>query len=642
MKIKKTAALLCLLMLAGCAGDPPTVQISETATVTTAAETVTETEATVSLTVTDFSGTFSEAPETSAETAAETEAEPAAEPEPVRFDTGSDVIDYLSMGEWYVTDMRTGDDYARLRVWEDGSIMVERIEGGNVAKGKLDIPDREGGGAPYNFGIVPDGIADWALPEGESVPADGGMMHGYFLTGNGLGEDMLFLRDMNNGTMSVLDYAFSPPDHVPPLYRSDHTDFLMHRKTLAAETPAEKVSDGEFYAWCWERTESGLLLEPVELHENETVNEVTDRKYLAAEIYAPEVPMLIEYPVSDRAMNENYLSGRYLGRKYPLMLFRVFTDENGVVRKMEELDNTYGFRYDLGGILPEFSCTADSFTVGGKTYGLADIAQVANSFTECTACGSRIIIEGHSNPHNSEYIIYNTDTCEFEEPMFGACLSWVDDDINTCIYAMWESLYDRGGNVIATAGGEIMGIDYAEDGKSAVLTWYEDEEEKTMTVEIPAVDDRAVYAYMDFLRSGTAAAWQRFVKYAPENAVMYIITSPPDELLRYAGEIERGDGSENIMAISLADNACVRLNSGTYNFDDPSGARWQDVARGEDHWLNKGGSIVFETVIPEGIPSQFIELTTPEYSVGWDVAVISGKDPICSEFAVQTGNPQLN
>lgn len=88
------------------------------------------------------------------------------------------------------------------------------------------------------------------------------------------------------------------------------------------------------------------------------------------------------------------------------------------------------------------------FTYNDRVYDFAD--QGVTSILSCTPVGKHLVIEGHCNPQNGLYCVFNTETEEMEREIFGANLIWRGSDITTAVYSFWADLYDYQGNRIGT------------------------------------------------------------------------------------------------------------------------------------------------------------------------------------------------
>ena len=123
-----------------------------------------------------------------------------------------------------------------------------------------------------------------------------------------------------------------------------------------------------------------------------------------------------------------------------------------------------------------YSVDGPVFTYDGTAYDLQEISPLIDTTLSCRTAGNYIVLEGHVNPRNSVYCIFDTDTRAFVRDIAGANLTWYDDDITTAVYNFWSEIYDYDDNLIATA-------DTGENGFIRSLTFSEDRTALEVTVE---------------------------------------------------------------------------------------------------------------------------------------------------------------
>lgn len=111
------------------------------------------------------------------------------------------------------------------------------------------------------------------------------------------------------------------------------------------------------------------------------------------------------------------------------------------------------------GTAPRYEGT--TFTYGKNTYDVTQLAPAANAITGCQIVGEHVVVEGHVNPQVGVYLIFNTQTMDFEGELTGTHLICHSDDITTAVYACREEIFDYAGNLLgtaATAEGEALYI----------------------------------------------------------------------------------------------------------------------------------------------------------------------------------------
>ena len=86
-----------------------------------------------------------------------------------------------------------------------------------------------------------------------------------------------------------------------------------------------------------------------------------------------------------------------------------------------------------------------------KAYDLLEINPNITGIMQETQAGNSIVIECHMNPQNNVYIIYNTETMEFDKTIIGTSLTWMGDDIQTGVYAHGDKICRYNGYVVGQA-----------------------------------------------------------------------------------------------------------------------------------------------------------------------------------------------
>ncbi len=298
--------------------------------------------------------------------------------------------------------------------------------------------------------------------------------------------------------------------------------------------------------------------------------------------------------------------------------------------------------YALTDPVPEegsFSYDGLVFTYEGTEYDLTDVGTPANTILDAYRVGNWIVVEGHVNPHHSAYHLFNTDSLQFERTLIGANLAWKDDDITTAVYSDYSALYNYKGNIIASyQNEEIMGVSYSDDGYYVeVELWHvNDGEEITDNRYVEVSDgDRAMYRYADYLRKSTPERWDAFMAEAPENAALFVIVNPPEDVAAHLpiGETEKGipTGSDRVIIVSLYDNSFLVMDHGTINFDE-DGMRFVTDSSGEEYRLDRGEAHNYAMTVPEGIPSCQLTADTDKGTVIWQVCMLSGESNISCRF----------
>ena len=545
------------------------------------------------------------------------------------FESEKDLLGFLAEKQWYLEDTVSGEDYGRLTVLPDGRITIERLDSGLMCSGTL-TPEKT---YSESFDVLSlrindlseDFISDeisWSVPDEDMTDV-------MFFIGTGGGEDMLSLRHTGNGDTFTNAYILSRT------HENTSDDILLHRES-SHTVSEEPVRSSEFYAYCWKHDSDGMWFEEMEPVEKADYNEYTDRRFTSAAFVPCEGNEIIRMQVSDRIKEDNFLWSQKWSQLRPMTMYRLLTDERGVVYSMEEADPAFYGLYDLGSLPPEFSYDGVKLRYNHMDIDLYDEGFVTNQIMNVKQAGNRLVIEGHINPNKSEYAIFNMNKGEFEKPIYGANLVWQNDDVRSCVYSDMNTICDYNGNIVYSCDNDIYLLEITDGGSQLEITCFDDEynvSEDKITIPYPENYDAAMHYYSDYLDTGAPSDWYRFMQYAPKYAAMFVITEPSECIRNASAETVRepfaGNTTSAVTAVPLYDSATIRISQGVFSYEDDL---WKNVQRGRDHTVNKGEPVTFYANIPEGVPNEFIYMYTEEFSVDFPIGTISGEHPQQSSF----------
>lgn len=114
------------------------------------------------------------------------------------------------------------------------------------------------------------------------------------------------------------------------------------------------------------------------------------------------------------------------------------------------------------------------FSYNGKEYDLREREINVNALTGATQVGNFLVAEGHINPKNAYYGIFDTEKEAFVKDIIGTNLTWRDDDISTAVYSFWSEIYDYDGNLLGN-------LELADDEYICGLAWTDS---RSLSVEI--------------------------------------------------------------------------------------------------------------------------------------------------------------
>ncbi len=136
----------------------------------------------------------------------------------------------------------------------------------------------------------------------------------------------------------------------------------------------------------------------------------------------------------------------------------------------------------------DFGYDGTIFTYDGVDYDMSETAPPTNAVMSCTEAGNNIVVEGHINPNMSSYSIYDKNTREFGNIIYGTSFIWRGDDVSTGVYAAWNEIIKYDGTVIASLdlqeGEVIYDLAFSDDYASVNATILCDTAERTETVTL--------------------------------------------------------------------------------------------------------------------------------------------------------------
>ena len=537
------------------------------------------------------------------------------------FGSEEEILSYLA-GTWELTDTESGEDYASLKIEENGAIAFSRPGADTVCEGVLSFEPffAQKSRTLNSFHIILDEIPEeYEDPD----PCYGRVdSSGLFRTGQAAGEDYLFLEEIGNGD-SYLSYSLFQPERI----RKDDEagrghSFLLHRANRIRETAA--VSPGrEYYAYVWARDEDGTpLAQAYTPEEKEYLEDYTNRRFTGGIFQMTQNLELFPLELSedtDLTLVENRKAWE---SQYPLTMYSVEEDRAGRVTRISEVPRSFYGIYDLGELEPEFSWHDQVFTYNGVNYFLEDYETPANAIMDCVRVGRWIVAECHVNPNVSQYLLFSIDQGDFLESITGTNLIWQGDDISTAVYLMWDSVYNYKGDPIGSVQeGEIFDLSFSEDGSSVLAECWkiEGEEEVTFTEEFEyEYPDSGMYRYKDWRLRDTPEHWAALMEEAPENAECLIMVNPPEDIPLIINETVEIDPQayDRVYVFALKDDTRVQIDK-------------EETVR-----LDQGQLAEFVVTVPEGMPTRKMKVTTEDGEAEWEVFILSGKTDQRSTFLV--------
>ncbi|MBR5360096.1 MAG: hypothetical protein IK123_04315 [Lachnospiraceae bacterium] len=142
-------------------------------------------------------------------------------------------------------------------------------------------------------------------------------------------------------------------------------------------------------------------------------------------------------------------------------------------------------------------------------------------------------------------------------------------------------------------------------------------------------DENAMHLYMDYFRDPTAKNWNTFMKTAPDNAVLFIINNPPEDMKDLISDtvVIDKDSSDILIAVALDNYTQIDLESGEMVLNDRGAMLWNPDPDGKlySEQLDKGFLTCFRMTIPEGAPSRCLNIKTENASGMYPVVILNGR-----------------
>ncbi len=503
------------------------------------------------------------------------------------------------------------------------------------------VQDDEYTGFTVGFTDIPD---EYIMPLSSNwKPMDKEISGGDFFIARGNGYDYLSLKWFGNGDSFIFENIFQNKERISEEYDETDTAELQDRWIFTRKSEGlskmKKEKKAEFYAFLWQTEEDNrYFLQTMEPVTYETEDEYTGRRYKGGYFIETDDIGIVEYNMSEKCDDSMVLDHLRLYNKYPAKMYLVKTDKNGDISAIEDVNEAYYGDYDFGNLKQEYDFDDTSFTINGFTTELKDLETIANAVIDMFEIGDYIVAECHINPHMSAYFITDIYTNSIVKEIYGANLTWIDDDITTAVYSVWEGLYNFEGDLIDYVDGdEIYEVKMKKSGKEIEVR---DSDDKAYTFKNELID-RAMYRYVEYLYQPTAEKWNAFMKFAPKNAVAFVIENPPEDILNILPYVEPNseDYPEYVFVIALDDGTTIRFDQGEIDFDTDD-LEFISKKTLIEYERNNSQAAGYSMVIPEGPPSVCVYVSTWDKGGSLPIATLSGETTQYSTFITSTMTPE--
>ncbi|MCR5799936.1 MAG: hypothetical protein K6G69_07665 [Lachnospiraceae bacterium] len=535
-------------------------------------------------------------------------------------------------GKWELVDTDTDKSFASLSFDENGNCTFEKdgVDAtceGNISFGYLYAHKGE---RPDYFELSIEDIPDGFSGSGNYIAPESDTLGGSFYIGRGATEDYLYLFYTGNGDSYIGSIMFNSADD--PDYMNSKTTWVLRREHEEFEIDDSDMG-GAFFGFIWQSDDDGTLyVQKMMPHNFDTYDEYTLRKFVGCYFDEFDDICIRKYTVA-AGTDLSLVREDDLKKDYPLVMYGFAADENGVITGLSETDKSYGGLYDAGEREPEFSYDGLNFRYNGSVYDISYQDCGANAITDCTQVGNRIVVEGHINPHNSAYLIFNTDLGDFEKVIYGTNFIWKDNDISTAVYAQYNQIYNYKGNLIGIVSGEeITELSFEDNGTDIKAEYYGKDNETLYSeeFEIEENNDSLMYRYYDYRNRPTLLRWKEFVKEADDNAVMFIMINPPQEIQDrvWNERVIDENALDMLYIVPLCDDLTVSVESGELTQNAAGDFEWTTKSEGEKATYQKGDVVSYHINVPEGMPERSIKFEHDGKSGYYIVQPISGKSDI--------------
>ncbi|MCR5733127.1 MAG: hypothetical protein K6G22_00850 [Lachnospiraceae bacterium] len=546
----------------------------------------------------------------------------------IDFESEEDINDFLK-GDWRLIDPLCDEEYGTLTLDGTGGCSFildcedEPAEGDFYVyqnqRYDTEIDDyvQEEEYRTFNIGFsdIPTGYRIPTENETGWEPMEREISGGLFYIARGNGYDYLSLSWLGNGDSFIFTNIFQNKERLEEELEETGCNKLQERWVFVRENDGlsdmELREDDDFYAYLWQTEEDNrYFLQPVEPVMYETEEEYTGRRLLGGYFLENEDISVSEYYFAEDCDESLVLDNNRLHNGYPAKIYHVTTDEDSKISSVEDVNETFYGEYDFGNLEQEFECDGTSFTINGFTTELKDMDTIANAVMDIYQVGDYIITECHINPHVGLYYLTNIYTNMIVKEIEGANLTWIDDDITTAVYSVWDSLYDFEGNLIGSVDGDE--IDEVEINSSGTKVKVTDFDGNKYTFDIEPDVDEAMYRYAEFAYHPTAEKWNRFMELVPDDALALVIENPPENILRLLPYVQPNSDEfpEYVYVVALDNGMVVRFDQGEIDFDTDD-LEFVPEKTLEEHRLEKTEVTGISMVIPEGPPSVCI------YAANW-------------------------
>ncbi len=524
-------------------------------------------------------------------------------------------------GEWNLVNPVTLNDYGHIEIAADGSFTYgytgsdEKCTGAFTADHQYQGEDN----VPLSFNVDVAGLDKMTFSDTIfHVPDDGkDSTHAKLYYGSCDGEDFMYMEETGNGDSFTAVVLFQDPDSVDGSFYLGGSSFILHRKS-SIDTQAQAGSDS-FYAWVWKADDGGIWAQEMKPLTWDDENEYTLNRYTAA-AFMPQEMGSAYYKYSDSVDKKLLLNGRRLEMEYPRYMCKLTVGADGSLKDLEEVDSAFYGMYDLGDLEAEISYNGLTFTYNGVDFDLSEGA--GNAIMDVYHAYGKEIVECHVSPHMGVYYIFDKFRGDFcSEPIEGTNLIWLNDDFTTAIYANWSEVRDLCGDLMYYSDyDEILSLGFADDGKKVNCSVVKTGDAKTYeeVFEMPDRLDGAMTAYCNYVDSGRASDYRKFMEYAPDDAKFFAITDPQiwSQDLFYLSDMLEETAVNYVMVVALSDNSVVDV----YKDGEQCTAT---------EYLDKGRSCMYKMTVSESMPLYTVKVTTldqgKEITTEWPVVQFSGE-----------------
>lgn len=240
-----------------------------------------------------------------------------------------DSILAFAAGKWTLVDLKTGAEYAQLKISENGDCQFSRLDSDQKCSGTILFDEYSDDDFPgvhryeITFNDLIDSFDCWT---------DTDTTAGRFTISQSAGYDYMYLEEVGNGGSNISYTVFLSPD-----YEYDYmVKWLLVRENDVTHEEMLQAN-AKFYAQIIENTDEGFIVQRLDDITFEALQEYTDFRFLVAYMDESNYQQAALCTINDDADLNEVFDTSVLERKYPSTVYQIFTDSDGNIEEMHDV-----------------------------------------------------------------------------------------------------------------------------------------------------------------------------------------------------------------------------------------------------------------------------------------------------------------